>query len=107
MSCVSFVERSFSPPERVPGNYYFFEVLIEITIGGTTHLGYPKRPILNVGETPPVVVWGSPVNLAWPNLADTSRATDRRPEKRFDGTCDDVSRRTCWVQRGTLGDKRY
>jgi hypothetical protein len=58
-----------SPPELVPGNYYSFKFFIEITIGGTTHLGYPKQAIRDMGKTPPVTVWGSQVELAWPNPA--------------------------------------
>src|ERR1039458_2588109 len=55
------------PPERVPGNFYFFEMFIEIAIDGATHLGYPKQAIRDTGKTPPVIRWGSPLKLSWPN----------------------------------------
>jgi len=56
-----------APQELVPGNYYFFELFIEIEINGATHLGYPKRAIRDMGTNPPLVRWGSPMNLCWPD----------------------------------------
>jgi hypothetical protein len=57
------------PPERIPGNFYFFEMFIEIAIDGRTHLGYPKQAIRDIGKTPPVIRWGSSPKLSWPNPA--------------------------------------
>jgi hypothetical protein len=56
-------------PERVPGNFYFFEMFIEIAMDGTTYLGYPKLAIRDVGQAPPVIRWGSSPKLSWPNPA--------------------------------------
>jgi hypothetical protein len=56
-------------PERVPGNYYSFEMFIEITTRGVTHLGYPKQAIRDIGKTSPVIRWGSSLKLSWPNPA--------------------------------------
>jgi hypothetical protein len=50
-------------PDR-PGNYYFFEVFIEITVGGVTYLGYPQQAIRDVGKTPPVIRWFSPPKVS-------------------------------------------
>lgn len=58
-----------TPPARVPGNFYFFKMFIEITIDGKAYVGCPKQAIRDIGKTPPVVRWGSPVELAWPNPA--------------------------------------
>lgn len=58
-----------APPQLVPGNYYSFEMFIEIAIGGKTYLGYPKLAIRDIGKTPPVIRWGSSPKLAWPNPA--------------------------------------
>jgi hypothetical protein len=52
-------------PGLVPGNYFKFKFFIELTLGGATHLGYPKEA-LRVG-TPPVIHWGSPIELSYPN----------------------------------------
>ena len=56
-------------PEAPPGNYYFFELFLEITLCGLTHLGYPKQALLNTSTTPPVLRWGSPLKLSWPDPA--------------------------------------
>jgi hypothetical protein len=53
--------------EGVPGNYYLFELFIEMRVNGITHLGYPKIAIRDAGVTPPVIRWGSPAKLAWPD----------------------------------------
>ena len=60
-----------TPPERVPGNFYFFKMFIEITIDGKAFVGCPKQAIRirAIGRTTPVLRWGSPVELAWPNPA--------------------------------------
>lgn len=60
------------PSGPIPGNYYFFELLIEITVGGVVHLGLPKRALHNVGKNPPVLQWGTPIELACP-LPSTPR----------------------------------
>jgi hypothetical protein len=98
--------RSVSPPERVPGNYYFFEFLIEITIAGTTHLGYPKRAILDVGETPPVVVWGSPLNLAYPHPSILRAPWIDDPKRGLTGRAMTYPEDLLGAE-GTVGDKRY
>jgi hypothetical protein len=61
--------RETTPPERVPGNFYFSKMFVEITIDGKAYVGCPKQAIRvrGIGETPTVVRWGSPVELAWPN----------------------------------------
>jgi hypothetical protein len=56
-------------PELVPGTYYFFEMFIEVEINRVTHLGYPKQAIRDTGTTPPLIRWGSPLKLSWPNPA--------------------------------------
>jgi hypothetical protein len=56
-------------PERFPGNYYFFRLLIEISINGVTDLGYPKQAITDVGAKPPVIRWASPLEVCWPDPA--------------------------------------
>lgn len=56
-----------APPKLVPGNYYFFDFFIEIILNGVTYLGYPKQAINDLGTTPPVVRWGSPIKLAFPD----------------------------------------
>jgi hypothetical protein len=63
--------RETTPPERVPGNFYFFKMFIEITIDGKAYVGCPKQAIRirTIGRTTPVIRWGSPVELAWPNPA--------------------------------------
>jgi|SRR5271156_4277960 len=58
-----------TPQELVPGNYYFFELFIEIKINGITHLGYPQRAIRDMGTNPPLIRWCSPTKLCWPNPA--------------------------------------
>jgi hypothetical protein len=50
-------------PEILP-NYRFFNFFIAVTIGGVAHLAYPKRPVRDVGKNPPVIRWGTPVELA-------------------------------------------
>jgi len=51
------------------GNYYFFELFIELKIDGAIYLGYPKRPIRDVGTTPPVICWATPLKLSFPDPA--------------------------------------
>ena len=60
------------PSGSIPGNFYLFEVFIEVTVDGEVHLGYPKTPIRDIGKTPPVLVWGSRIDLSYPKDA-TSR----------------------------------
>jgi hypothetical protein len=54
-------------PKPIPGNYYFFEFFIEISLDGVIYLGYPKTAIHDVGVTPPVLRWASPLKLAAPD----------------------------------------
>jgi hypothetical protein len=54
-------------PKPTPGNYYFFEFLIEIIVEGVTYLGYPKTAINDLGVTPPALRWASPLKLALPD----------------------------------------
>jgi hypothetical protein len=90
----------------VPGNYFSFELFIEITIGGTTHLGYPKRAIRDVGKRPPVVVWGSPAQLVWPNPAILRVPWIDDPKRGLTGRAM-TSPEDFLGAEGTLGDKRY
>jgi hypothetical protein len=53
--------------ELVPGNYYFFEFFLEVEIDKVTHLGYPMQAIRDVGTTPPLIRWCSPLKLCWPD----------------------------------------
>jgi hypothetical protein len=55
------------PAEPAPDNYYFFECFIEFPIAGINHVGNPKRGLRDVGKNPPVVRWGSPIHLSWPD----------------------------------------
>jgi hypothetical protein len=100
-------ERSPSQPTLVPGNYYFFNFFIELTIDGTTYLGYPKRALRDVGQTPPVTAWGAPVELAWPNPAVPRMPLVLDPEKGLTGRTITSPEDLLGVE-GTLGDdKRY
>jgi hypothetical protein len=56
-----------APKELVPGNYYFFEFFIEVEIEKVTHLGYPMQAIRDVGTTPTLIRWCSPLKLCWPD----------------------------------------
>ncbi len=56
-------------PQDLPGNYFFFELFIEISVGGVSYLGYPKQAIRDLGCTPPVLRWASPIKLAYPDPA--------------------------------------
>jgi hypothetical protein len=94
------------PTEPIPGNYYFFELLIEITVEGVVHLGLPKRAIQDLGKNPPVQVWGTPIELAFPQ-ASTPRMLW------IDDPMTGVSRRPLnspgdWLgAEGMLGGRKY
>jgi hypothetical protein len=92
--------------ERVPGNFYFFKMQIEIRVNGTSWVGCPKMAIRDTGRVPPVVRWGSPPELAWPNPA-VPRA------QWVDDAKNGVSARTITCpedvlgSEGEVGGKRY
>jgi len=58
-----------APEEPLPGNYYLLEIFLEITLGGVTYLAQPKRPLRDMGKTPPVIVWGTSLHFSFPNPA--------------------------------------
>ncbi len=99
-------ERPVAAPEFVPGNYYSFEFFIEITIGGKTHLGYPQKAIRDIGKTPPVTVWGTPLKFAWPNPAILRVPWIDDPKKGLTGRTM-TGREDLLGAEGTLGDKTY
>jgi hypothetical protein len=53
----------------VPGNFYLFELFIVITLDGMEYVGLPKQAIRDLGSSPPVLRWGSRIDLAGPNPA--------------------------------------
>ena len=93
-------------PKLIPGNYYFVELLIEMTVGGVVHLGLPKRLINDVGKNPPVQRWGTPIELAYPQPST--------PRMRWiDDPTTGLSRRSLtapedWLgAEGMVGGRRY
>jgi hypothetical protein len=81
----------YAPQEFAPGNYYFFELFLEIEINRVTRLGYPKQAIRD-GHNPSFnsVEQSTEVILAKPS--DTSGAMDRRAYKGLVRTNHYVSR---------------
>jgi hypothetical protein len=87
--------RAAFPPERVPGNYYSFDFLIEIAIDGMTHVGRPCN-LLRLGGTPPVTRWASEIKyfLSDPKITRVPWVDD--PQK-------GLLRRTLTVPEDLLG----
>lgn len=91
--------------ELVPGNYFKFNFFIEITLGEVTYLGYPKEP-LRVAGTPPVIHWGSRMELSYPNpsiprvpwIEDPKTGLSQRTI---------LSAEDLLGAEGRLGDKKY
>jgi hypothetical protein len=59
-------KRAVAPPEgeRVPGNFYLFELFIVITLDGIEYFGLPKQAIRDTGKSPPILRWGSRADLS-------------------------------------------
>jgi hypothetical protein len=95
-----------TPREPFPGNFYLFEVFIAIMLDRNEHLGYPKQPIRDTGKSPPVVRWGSRIDLMYPKDA-TSRV------RWIDDSRNGLSTRPHnapedWLgAEGMVGDKRF
>ena len=98
-------ERPVSPPELVPGNYHSFDFFIEIRIAGTTHLGYPKRALRDTRTISPVTVWGTPLDLSWPNPKIPRVPWIDDLQKGLTGTM--TSPEELLGVEGMLGDVRY
>src|ERR1700748_3723434 len=52
------------PATPVPGNFFYFEVFIELKLGGAVYIGYPKVAIRSSNNE---VRWGSKMEFSWPD----------------------------------------
>jgi hypothetical protein len=68
-------------PELVPGNYYSFDFLIEITNKGASYIGHPCRAIRHVVGGHHVTSWGADIKYLAPTPAIARIAWIDDPEK--------------------------
>ena len=68
-------------PELVPGNYYSFDFLVEITNKGTSYTGHPCRAILHIVDGHHVTSWGGDIKYLAPTPAIACIAWIDDPEK--------------------------
>ena len=93
-------------PELVPDNYYFFRFFIEIEINRVAHLGYPMQAIRDMGTTPPLIRWCSPVKLCWPDPTIPRAKWSDVPTKGLSGRII-ASPEDVLGAEGMVGDKTY
>jgi hypothetical protein len=92
--------------ELLPGRYYSFKLFIDITVNGNRHLGYAKQAIRDIGKTPPVIRWGSSMELSWPSPEIPHARWIDDPKSGLLGRTI-TSPEDFLGAEGTIGDKRY
>ena len=92
-------------PDRVPGNYYSFDFLLEITINGITYIAHPCVAIQQVVRGESVTRWGANVKHLVPTSVIARVPWIDDPEKGFSqrelGVPEDLI-----GAEGIIGDKR-
>jgi hypothetical protein len=73
-----------SSVERPAGNYYHFDFLIEINVGGTIHLGRPCYPYQTSG-TPPATFWAIDAKYLLPEPSISRARWVDDPQKGLSG----------------------
>jgi hypothetical protein len=68
-------------PELVPGSYYSFDFLVEITNKGASYIGHPCRAIRHVVDGRHVTSWGADIKYLAPTEAIARIAWIDDPEK--------------------------
>ncbi|WP_263352725.1 hypothetical protein [Acidicapsa acidisoli] len=98
--------RPASPPQPatpVPGNFFYFEVFIELKLGGAVYIGYPKVAIRSSNNE---VRWGSKMEFSWPDPSKPHAPWIDDPERGIaHRTLDSVE--DVLGAEGTIGGRRY